>query len=179
MKALGLLCAFAALSACDPDTADPSDAAVGNDGPLVIRCDGTPDGYCPCAAATNGGVQYLFCPDVATWEQARDRCRQYGHELVKIESQAEHDYLWATALELIGPNDWWIGATDSAAEGQFVWTDGSAAEFTSWAPEQPDQGGAEETIEEDCVEMHEAEGGHWNDLACTTDYLDFICEGAI
>jgi hypothetical protein len=149
---------------------------AGTDAALTAQCDGTDDGTCPCAVARNGEREYLFCLDVATWEQARDRCSAFGFGLVRIDDAAEQEFVWTAATDAVGRQDWWIGATDVTAEGTFVWADGTPLGFAAWAPGQPDQGGAEEVLEEDCVELHEADDGLWNDLRCEIDYLDFICE---
>ena len=37
----------------------------------------------------------------------------------------------------------WIGFEDSAAEGGFVWTDGSSVDFVNWAPGEPNGGTGE------------------------------------
>jgi hypothetical protein len=173
MKALLIVGALAALSACDDDN-DRSDGSVSPDGPLAIRCDGTPDGFCPCSASENGGRRYLFCPDTVTWEEARDNCVSFGFELAKIETEAEQDFVWGVAEETDG--DYWIGLSDAETEGTFVWSDGSAlGSFAPWASEQPDSG--DDMVEEDCVELIQIEDGGWNDRDCETDYLDYICEG--
>jgi len=180
-KPLVLLCAIAALCGCDPGTNAAVDSGVfpGDGAGATAHCDGTDDGTCPCASATNGGTRYLFCLDVTTWEQARDKCRDYGSELLRVDDAAEQAFVWGAATDAVGPDDWWIGLTDAQTEGTFVWSDGHAmGSFASWAPDQPDQGGAEMTMEEDCVEMIAEQDGNWNDLDCGIDYLDFICEGA-
>ncbi len=172
-KALALLCLVAALWGCDSGMGD-TDA-----GPTGV-CDGIDDGQdgvCPCPTAENAGRRYLFCLGEASWAQARDTCRELGYDLVRIDDQAEQDFVWTTATADIGRTDWWIGATDEGAEGEFVWADGSPVSFTAFAEGQPDQGGMEMEIEEDCLEIHEAEDGLWNDLACDVGYLDYICEG--
>jgi len=171
MKALAIVGALAALSACKRN-GDRVDGSV--DGPAAVRCDGTADGLCPCSTAVQGDRRYLFCPDVVTWEEARDNCRRFGFELVAIDSEAEQDFVWARAAETDG--DYWIGLTDSETEGTYVWSDGSAlGSFAPWANEQPDSGDGE--VEEDCVELIQSEEGRWNDRDCATDYLDYVCEG--
>jgi hypothetical protein len=179
-KALVIVSAIAALCGCDPETSATVDSGTEfpSDGATAASCDGTDDGLCPCASATDGDTRYLFCLDVATWEQARDRCADYGYRLVQIDDEAEQEFVWTAATDAVGRQDWWIGLTDADTEGEFVWSDGSPlGGFAPWAPDQPDQGGVE-TVEEDCVELNESNEGQWNDLACGTDYLDFICEGS-
>lgn len=173
MKTLAFLSVIAALSACDDEDV-PVDGSVAGDGAPAVMCDGTDDGFCPCSSSESGGRRYLFCPDVVTWEEARDNCRRFGYELVKIESEAEQERVWGVAEETEG--DYWIGLTDADTEGTFVWSDGTAlGGFAPWANEQPDSG--DDLVEEDCVELIQIEEGRWNDRDCATDYLDYICEG--
>lgn len=168
MKVFVIVGALAALSGCKRG-GDRGDGSV----EMEVRCD-VPGGYCPCTTATFEGNRYLFCPDVVTWEEARDNCRRLGFELVKIESEAEQEFVWGVAEETDG--DYWIGLTDSEAEGTFVWWDGSPlGSFAPWADEQPDSGDGE--VDEDCVELIQLEAGRWNDRDCATDYLDYVCEG--
>jgi lectin-like protein/PEP-CTERM motif-containing protein len=58
----------------------------------------------------------------------------------------------------------WIGLTDQAQEGHFVWTSGEPLTYTNWIPGQPDNfGGGENWV-------HMMRGnngfvpGEWNDL---------------
>ena len=109
MKLFAIVGALAALSGCKKN-GDRGDGSV----EMEIRCD-APGGYCPCSTAVHADHRYLFCPDVVTWEEARDKCRSFGFELVKIESEAEQAFVWARAEETDG--DYWIGLTDSETEG--------------------------------------------------------------
>lgn len=168
MKALAIVGVLAALSACKRD-GDRGDGSVD----MEVRC-GAPGGYCPCRVEVHADHRYLFCLDVVTWEEARDKCRGFGFELVKIESEAEQAFIWEIAEESGG--DYWIGLTDGETEGTFVWSDESAlGGFAPWANEQPDSGDGD--VEEDCVELIQSEDGRWNDRDCATDYLDYVCEG--
>jgi low affinity immunoglobulin epsilon Fc receptor len=182
LKVICILSLFAALCGCDPEMGggdeDAGQTEAGQDGAVAVHCDGVSD-TCPCASAESGARRYLFCLDVATWQQANDRCRALGYELVKIQDPNEMDFVFTQGSEVAGgPNDWWIGLRDVDAEGSFVWSDGTPlGDFAPWAPLQPDQGGAEVTLEEDCIESHGMDGGGWNDLECDIGYLDFICEG--
>ena len=61
-----------------------------------------------------------------------------------------------------------MGGTDSAQEGRFVWTDGTAWTYQNWTPGKPDNSG-----DEDFVLMKRAiDGGQWNDY--TNNKLDYV-----
>ena len=85
-----------------------------------------------------------------------------GGDLVVPGSRAEQNVL---AEGYAG----WIGLSDSAAEGSWVWVSGSALGSTSWAEGEPnDSGGVE-----DCAELRT--DGLWNDRDCASA-LSYICE---
>ena len=71
-----------------------------------------------------------------------------------------------------GKPAFWIGLTDLATRGQWVWADtGTAASYLKWGHEQPGGGN------EHCVTMGDEADVHylWHDFQCT--FLQyFICE---
>jgi hypothetical protein len=169
---------LAALCACDSGEGDPTrDGGMSSgDGAPMAMCDGTLDGFCPCHARDNGGTRYLFCPDVVTWQEARDNCRRFGFELVRIDDEAEQQYVWGAAEALTG--DFWIGLHDTGTEGEYEWSDGTPlGSYAHWASMAPNDGDGE--VAEDCVEILQPEEGGWNDRDCATDYLDYICEARL
>ncbi len=181
-RILLLSCTLAALCGCDSGEGDPDPTRDGamptGDGGMgeMVRCDGTPDGFCPCHGRTNGSTRYLFCPDTVTWDEAHDNCTRFGFQMVRIDSEAEQDFVWDAAQEVGG--DYWIGLSDQDTEGEYEWSDGTAlGSYVNWAAMAPNNGDGE--VEEDCVEILVPEDGRWNDRDCSTDYLDYICEGSI
>ena len=63
-------------------------------------------------------------------------CIAEGATLATIESQAEQDAVYA----LTGSTGAWIGFADFLDEGTFSWVDGTAASFTNWRNNQPNNG---------------------------------------
>ncbi|KAJ7326091.1 hypothetical protein OS493_028349 [Desmophyllum pertusum] len=125
----------------------------------------------------------LFDDEKKSWQGAEDTCEESDAYLVKIESKAKNTFLLDTFLQFdkseTDNREAWTGLTDKEEEGKFVWTDGTSANFTKWADEQPN----DEDGEQDCAEI--ANGvfwpggppqiGVWNDFQCDRE-LYYICE---
>ena len=70
---------------------------------------------------------------------------------------------WDTILR---DDSWyWIGLSDLATEGKFVWQHSSSPlkEYTNWIPGEPNNVG-----NEDCVLLRQRRG--WNDGRCNTNH---------
>jgi hypothetical protein len=70
----------------------------------------------------------------------------------------------------------WLGASDQAVEGQFVWADGpdagQAVTTTFWSTGEPNN-----FNNEDCVMVLSATaGGRWNDVRCTGTLAGYVAE---
>lgn len=74
-----------------------------------------------------GGRCYLQEYTLRDWASAEQRCVDLGGHLVAMDSAAELGELaeWIAA-------EVWIGATDVAHEGTFVWTNGQPWSFDTW-----------------------------------------------
>ena len=90
-------------------------------------------------ASGGNGHSYALTPSGMDWVQAEAFAVSQGGHLASITSTAEQTFLNATFLtgaEATKP--FWIGLTDQAVEGTFVWTTGEPFTFTNWEPTQPD-----------------------------------------
>ncbi len=84
-----------------------------------------------------------------------------GASLVSVQSAAENQCI-INSLNSMGQGGViWIGFSDEAAEGSFVWYDQSPLGYTNWAPGEPNQSG-----DEDCTQIYP--DGMWNDLSCAS-----------
>jgi len=100
----------------------------------------TPTTRAPKDAIAFGGHHYkvIFDRSVA-WHAAAKQCTTLGGHLVTIESAREMAFL----RRLAGRSRLWVGATDEAAEGRWVWVNGKrmSREFRLWAPGgEPNEG---------------------------------------
>jgi hypothetical protein len=113
------------------------------------------------------GHDYLFFLTPRSWASARASCQKNGYDLVTINSLGEEAFLDAEEYKH-GNGLWWIGYTDQAYEGMWVWVDGTSG-HTYWADGEPNNAG-----NEDCA-IDNWYGERWNDGVCSNP-LPFICE---
>ncbi|KAJ8038586.1 Echinoidin [Holothuria leucospilota] len=124
---------------------------------------------------------YRFFGQRVTLAEARYNCRSHGSGsnfayLASIHTQEENDYvaaLFKSYTEDSEADNWhvWIGLNDEAEEGTFVWTDGTRADFTSWASGEPGGGSSQQGV----VMMHpnHRNYGLWHDATVTNTYRIF------
>ena len=100
-----------------------------------------------CAAISgvaNLGNCYVVSTTASSWSAAQSTAQALdpSFNLVSIHSAAENTYV---ASLFPSGDPFWIGLTDSptySTEGTFVWTDGTALDYTNWASGQPDNSSA-------------------------------------
>ena len=114
---------------------------------------GTAFGSVLLTAEYKGHRYHLLDPK--EWTEQDREARSNGWYLVAIGDKEENDFIRAT---FAGPRgNTWIGMTDAASEGNFVWTNGEPVTYMFWAPNEPnnDRGAGHY--------VHMYETGHWND----------------
>lgn len=102
-----------------------------------------------------------------TWEEARQQCLARGEtwDLLAVDSAREQEFV----LRLLDSNDsYWLGGSDAAEEGRWLWPDGAGVPGELWAPDQPDGGTAE-----NCLSMDG--GGAVSDERCEASQ-NAVCE---
>uniref|UniRef100_A0A668S685 C-type lectin domain-containing protein n=1 Tax=Oreochromis aureus TaxID=47969 RepID=A0A668S685_OREAU len=112
---------------------------------------GDPCSKCEEGWEQHGGKCYYFSTNKSSWNESRDDCRAKGGDLVKIDSMM-------TAHE----DKFWIGLTDSAEQGRWLWVDGSPLNksLSYWNDNEPDN-----WPEDDCVMM---ESNNYHRVRCTS-----------
>lgn len=128
-------------------------------------CSGSPDDGkdCDCQFVMRGAQRYHFCPSGRSYDEAVAHCEAQGATVVLVSDAGESAWLRDRGQQS-GFGEFWIGLTDRAEEGVFVWLDGSEPGFTNWAEGAPN--GATEA--EDCVVK--TWDGRWLDLDCFSWY---------
>ena len=144
----------------DCDAVDEDCNGLIDDGPNV----------CPCPIETYEGKAYAFCDDPPTpWLGAQLLCNNYGYDLVSINDELENSFVTDGINTYDAGTDWWIGYTDQASEGTFVWEDGTTGGYENWEPGQPN-----DFLGQDCAEIDP--DGTWNDTSCLFTFQAFVCE---
>ena len=102
--------------------------------------------------------KYYIVQEWVSWEEARQNAIALGGYLLTINSEAENNFV----VNNIGDNykwdDYWIGFSDTAEEGTFVWANGSDSTYTNWYDGEPNNAGDEDVV------VFSGYSGRWNDL---------------
>ena len=81
---------------------------------------------------------YTLMNEALSWSDANAACLAAGQHLASVHSAAENALL-LTAVA--GNTNVWIGGTDAASEGTWVWSpSGTPLSYTNWYPGEPNNG---------------------------------------
>lgn len=117
----------------------------------------------PVTNAANGSIYYLLTSN--TWAGSEAEAVSLGGHLATINSAEENQWVFTNFTALAGTPkpSFWIGLTDEAVEGQFVWVSGQPVTYTFWYPGEPSN-----TSNEDYTAIRHGNAapplGSWNDL---------------
>ncbi|XP_038059504.1 echinoidin-like [Patiria miniata] len=141
--------------------------SLSSDGGVAALCSSP---YCPPPWRAFQGHCYLWVDKLMSWMDAERHCQMLSHpgkmaHLVSIHSKEEDEFIG----EYSQTNRHWIGFNDHVSEGDFTWTDGSNASYTSWTPGEPNN----DRPQEDCAEKYASTT--WNDNYCLR-LMRFICK---
>ncbi|XP_030597562.1 C-type lectin domain family 4 member E-like [Archocentrus centrarchus] len=143
---------------------------------------------CKAGWEHHGGKCYHFSISKSSWNRSRAYCRAEGGDLVKIDSREEQSFLDGKLRDLMNKDEdkFWIGLTDSAAEGRWMWVDNTSLteSLKFWSNNEPDNWNGtkgEHPDGEDCARMGEKGGAKdlnlWFDAFCSKLHKS-ICEKA-
>ncbi len=132
-----------------------------------------PDGRC-----------YAFLSGASSWLAARDTCSTLGPtwDLVSIRSEEVNDFV-AAMVDQSASTEAWIGGSDAALEGDWIWVDdgtlffvgdgdtGAAHDdaFTLFGTSEPNGG-----VDSACLRVRDS--GSWADFECE-ELLPAVCSG--
>ncbi len=90
-------------------------------------------------SSANGRMYGLTPP--MTWAQAEAVAVAEGGHLATVRNAGQHSWLASTFQQ----RNLWIGLSDAAIEGQWVWSSGEPVTYTNWCPGEPNNlGGAQD-----------------------------------
>jgi basic membrane protein A len=72
-----------------------------------------------------------------SWEELETLAQEHGGYLVSIGDVAEEEWVYS----YFGSTVVWIGLTDRAVEGEWMWTSGEPATYLNWCPGEPSDAG--------------------------------------
>lgn len=163
-------CVAGKTQTCNPKPSSPEACNTVDD-----DCDGqlNEGTACPCPSGVFDGHVYLFCNTKVGWIAAKNLCNGFGggFHLTSVTSAAENTFITNTAVSIVS-GGWWIGFTDSAKEGVWVWDNKEAVSWgPNWATGEPNNSG-----NEDCgIISVTGGGGKWVDAGCY-EIFPYICE---
>jgi hypothetical protein len=136
-------------------------------------CNGVIDDGDACLACPTAGYDghfYAFCQDHRTWPDALAACQSIGMSLLSIDDAAEDDWVYGVE-DGLSTEKAWMGLTDQAVEGTFVWANGDPVTYLNWHAGEPNG-----STTENCGQINRYSPDHgWNDEPCDFT-LHFICE---
>ncbi|HTI68675.1 MAG TPA: FG-GAP-like repeat-containing protein, partial [Candidatus Limnocylindria bacterium] len=86
----------------------------------------------------NTGHAYTLTDSTLGWADAETQAKAVGGHLVTVNDASENAWINTT---FTGLGNLWIGFTDEAQKGTWVWSSGQAAIYTNWANGSPDNSG--------------------------------------
>ena len=99
----------------------------------------------PAPSGSSG--RFVLVPQLMNIDQAVQLCRTQYASLASIHSWAEQQQAKDVCESAPGERPGcWIGLEDSAAEGGFVWTDGTNVDFVDFTPGEPNGGIGESAV---------------------------------
>jgi hypothetical protein len=122
-----------------------------------------------CSVDKWAGVTYEYCDGPADQPTAEATCRLHGGHLATVSDLTTNSFLRGLAP---GAGSAFIGLSDAANQGQYVWASGQPATYVDWAAGQPDH----YMGQEHCVQLVDGKSvTQWNDISCATK-LPYICQ---
>jgi len=155
---------------------------------LLMLCVATPAAATiisgPIVNPANGHTYYLL--DQSSWTSAETEATSLGGHLATVNNAAEDAYLFSTFGTFGGVNrNLWIGLSDAATEGTFVWSSGEFVTYTNFTSGQPDNFTGNDPTGEHYVHIASNDWtsfvipGMWNDQHNTSSNINGPYNGVV
>ncbi|XP_037650482.1 lactose-binding lectin l-2-like [Sebastes umbrosus] len=127
---------------------------------------------CPTFWESFNNCCYKYVASVMNWADAELYCVSEGANLVSIRSLDEETFV-KSLIKNFDPAErpTWTGLSDIHKQGAWMWSDGSAVNFTYWSPGEPNNKGGLEH----CVDRNFGDELKWNDVPCSKTYAS-VCK---
>ncbi|XP_069550964.1 lactose-binding lectin l-2-like [Brachyistius frenatus] len=125
---------------------------------------------CPMFWYSFNGRCYKYVSTHTSWADAEIYCRSVGTNLVSIHSLEEENFVNFLIKNFDPAQGYsWVGLSDIHKEGAWMWSDGSAVDFTFWSPGEPNNSiKTEHCVHSNGIELK------WNDRPCSQT-LPSVC----
>ncbi|XP_035039049.1 lactose-binding lectin l-2-like [Hippoglossus stenolepis] len=118
---------------------------------------------------------YKYVSTQMNWADAELHCLSEGANLVSIHSLDEHNFVKTMIKNFDhAEGKTWIGLSDLHKEGSWMWSDGSAMDFTFWFSGEPNNNEGREH----CCYNNISDDTKWNDGYCS-DLYPSVCASRI
>ncbi|XP_035692701.1 CD209 antigen-like protein A [Branchiostoma floridae] len=123
---------------------------------------------CPTRYELFMGRCYRFSVDHKSYNESRATCHEEGGRLATVKNNETHNFL-ANRVRATTKAHTWIGLTDEATDGLWVWDDGTLRVGDGfWGAKEPNGGTRE-------IHIYPDKDYRWNDSTCPSSYY-YICE---
>lgn len=140
-------------------------------GGLIFAALRSRKGRPPEDAVQFGDKCYRVFHENIGWQAARVKCERMGGHLAIVRNRDQDDFLASLSRSHV-----WLGATDHAKEGVWVWVDGTPVAYTNWDRGEPSNSRDLKTGETENFLMI-SKYGKWNDFSENCRVIDgYICE---
>ena len=106
--------------------------------------------------------------DALSWHDANAACLAAGLQLATVQSAAQN----AALVTAAAGNAAWIGGTDAASEGTWVWSPSNTPlSYTNWARSEPNNANGGQH----CLVGNYNDAGEWDDQTCHGK-VKYVCQ---
>lgn len=121
--------------------------------------------------STDQGVYcFKLMTEFLTWHDARDKCAEYGADLVSIKGEEEADFI-KNQVQLCGYT--WIGLNDLKNESNYEWSDGGNLTYKAMSPQMDYMKDERADQEMDCIASDQ--NGQWTNFHCDDKFYS-LCK---
>ncbi|XP_067220620.1 ladderlectin-like isoform X1 [Chanodichthys erythropterus] len=123
---------------------------------------------CPTGWTIFGLRCYKHFSQPANRITAERNCQSLGANLASVHNKLENDFL--LSLLPTSSTQSWGGGHDGEQDGQWLWSDGTAYDYTKWCSGEPNN----HHRPENCLEINNSHNRCWNDVPCSYS-KNYVC----